>query len=87
MRLRALGQWVQMKLHQEILADALQEAHDSGEPPRNIDPETPTVEWCMRLALKHGKAARAKVGKMKGLREDILDRVKRDPDKAGKLKP
>ena len=81
-------------------ADARAAASASGEDPdaaeaavkvsdsrrRNIDEEVPTMEWCERIARKHSRGARSKVGKLNGLREEILDRVKKDPDKKDKTK-
>ena len=56
--------------------------------PVRIDPQdVPTLEWCSRLAAKHVAASKAKVGKMEGLKEEILDRVKADPDTTGKRPP
>jgi len=52
---------------------------------RNIDGEVPTLAWCERIARKHARASRNKVGKLNGLREEILDRVKKDPDTQGKM--
>lgn len=111
MRTKSLGRYVQVKMTQDIVADATAEAVaataalitqaraeavDAGEDPdraeklvgavplRNIDDEVPTLEWCDRIAKKHGKDSKGKVGKMKGLKEEILDRVKKDPDNKGK---
>jgi len=111
MRTRSLASYMQIKLLQDIVADATAEAVSAtavlitqaradatanGQDPdraealvqpvplRNIDPETPTLEWCGRIAKKHGKGARGKVGKFTGLKEEMLVRVRADPDSAGK---
>jgi hypothetical protein len=54
--------------------------------PEPVDDHVPTLEWCGRIAKKHAKAAKDKVGKMDGLKEDLLDRVKKDKDKKDKFK-
>ena len=111
MNLKQLAQYLQMKLEQDLLADATAEAvaataaaitqaradaDAAGQDPdaaeaavepaklRNIDGDVPTLEWCERIAKKHGKDAKDKVGKLKGIKAELLDAVRKDPDKKGK---
>ncbi len=111
MNVTQLAQYLQMKMEQDLLTAATDEAVSAtvqaitdaraaavvaGEDPdaaeaaveavplRPIDEDVPTLEWCARIAKKHSKAARDKVGKLNGLRDEILDRAKKDPDKKDK---
>jgi hypothetical protein len=79
-----------------LIADARAQATADGENPDvaealvepvrpvDIGDDVPSLNWCGRIAKKHAKAARGKVGKMKGLKKDLLERVRKDPDKNGK---
>ena len=52
---------------------------------RDITNEVPTRAWCERIAKKHVKAARNKAGRKKSdFLLELLDLVKKDPDKKGK---
>ena len=111
MNITQLAQYLQLKMEQDLVAAATDEAvtataalitqaradavkakadPDVAEaavkavPLRPIHEDVPTLEWCARIAKKHSKAAKKKVGKLNGLRADILDRVKKDPDKKDK---
>ena len=76
MNAKQLAQYIQIKLIQDLI---------SSRPGENIDADTPTLEWCERIAKKHGKAAKDKIGKGRGkMKAEILERVKSDPDTKGK---
>ena len=81
----------------EAINKARDDAEEAGEDPDEaeaaVEPVTPrrltnddlpTLEWCGRIARSHARAAKGKTGKLKGLREEILARVKADPDTNGK---
>lgn len=53
-------------------------------PPTMDSGDVPSLEWCERMAKKHAAQARRKIGEMAGLREEILDMVRRDPDDTDK---
>lgn len=52
--------------------------------PRRVDDEIPTMDWVERMIRKHAVDARQAVGRMQGLKADLLDRVRADPDDAGR---
>jgi hypothetical protein len=53
-------------------------------PPTYDSADVPSLDWCSRMAMKHAKSSKQKVGKQRGLKDELLDRVRKDPDKANR---